>query len=188
MAARAWVMAAMALALAACAPPPPPQSSAAGDDIRIYRITAQDRSEIPFRILDSINSLRNVAGHPPLRIDPRLTAAAATHAQDMALQNRPWHFGSDGSSPLDRVQRAGYTGRLVGENISETFETELQTLAAWMEEPATRRVVMDPAARDLGFAWYQEENGKIWWTLVTGDPLSGDPAGGGGGGQTGGPL
>jgi len=159
----------MVLALAACVAPPPP-SSAGGGDIRVYRMTAADRREIPFRVLDSVNSLRAVAGRQPLRLDPRLTAAAATHSQDMALQNRPWHFGSDGSSPIDRVRRAGYNGRLIGENISETFETELQTLSAWMEEPATRTVILDPAARDLGFAWFQEENGKLWWTLVTGSP------------------
>ena len=46
----------------------------------------------------------------------------------MLRQNRPWHFGSDGSSPLERIKRAGYTGKLLGENISESFETELQTL------------------------------------------------------------
>ena len=37
----------------------------------------------------------------------------------MSAQNRPWHFGSDGSSPLVRVQRAGYRGKLLGELISE---------------------------------------------------------------------
>jgi uncharacterized protein YkwD len=86
----------------------------------------------------------------------------------MSIQNRPWHFGSDGSSPLDRVARTGYSGILAGENISETYETELQTLAAWMEEDDTRRVVLDPSATDIGFAWHQESNGKIWWTMVTG--------------------
>ena len=79
---------------------------------------------------------------------------------------------------LDRVQRVGYAGRLVGENISETYETELETLAAWMEEPATRNVILDASARDMGFAWYQENNGKIWWTLVTGAPgMSSTPGG-----------
>ncbi len=62
----------------------------------------------------------------------------------MSVQNRPWHFGSDGSSPLDRVQRVGYTGKLVGELISETYETELETLSAWMEQPDTRAIIMDP--------------------------------------------
>lgn len=88
----------------------------------------------------------------------------------MSVQNRPWHFGSDGSSPIDRVRRVGYNGRVVGENISETYETELETLAAWMEEDATRNIILDSAASDLGFAWYQENNGKIWWTLITGAP------------------
>ena len=68
------------------------------------------------------------------------------------------------------MQRVGYSGRLIGENISETYETELETLAAWMEDAPTRDVILDPTARDLGFAWYQEDNGKIWWTLVTGAP------------------
>jgi uncharacterized protein YkwD len=86
----------------------------------------------------------------------------------MSNQNRPWHFGSDGSSPLDRVARSGYQGVLVGENISETYENENETLAAWMREPATRTVILSPRARKLGFSWYQESNGKIWWTLVTG--------------------
>ncbi|HIF77377.1 MAG TPA: CAP domain-containing protein, partial [Sulfitobacter sp.] len=99
----------------------------------------------------------------------QLNAAAATHARDMAVQNRPWHFGSDGSSPIDRIQRVGYTGGLVGEVISETYETELETLAAWMEQPDTRRILMAPDGRQMGFSWYQENGGKIWWTLVVGN-------------------
>ena len=86
----------------------------------------------------------------------------------MSLQNRPWHFGSDGSSPLDRVARVGFNGALIGENISETYETELETLAAWMDQPETRGVILDPRAARMGFAWFQEPNGKIWWTLVLG--------------------
>jgi hypothetical protein len=51
---------------------------------------------------------------------------------------------------------------------SETFETELETLSAWMSREDTRGVILDPRANDIGFSWYQELNGKIWWTLVTG--------------------
>ena len=120
-------------------------------------------------MLDSVNALRSAAGVQPLSLDPKLNAAAATHARDMSVQNRPWHFGSDGSSPIDRIQRVGYTGGLVGEVISETFETELETLAAWMEQPDTRRILMSPEGRLMGFSWYQESGGKIWWTLVVGN-------------------
>lgn len=135
---------------------------------QVYRITPAVAEQIPYRLLDAVNSLRSARSLPPLAFNAALNAAAETHARDMSVQNRPWHFGSDGSSPLSRVQRVGYTGKLLGELISETYETELETLATWMKSPDMRNVILDPAARDIGFAWYQEPAGKIWWTLVTG--------------------
>jgi len=168
------LLCAATLALAACAPAPqtsePPKLGADGKPLpKLYRIGPGDRAEIKFRVLDSVNSLREAAGRAPVELDSKLTAAAATHARDMSVQNRPWHFGSDGSSPIDRARRAGYRGRILGENISETYESELETVAAWMQQPNTREVITDPDARDLGFAFYQEDNGKIWWTMLVGD-------------------
>ena len=161
--------AAACLAVAGCAGP----GTIGGGLARgpgIYTIGPRDEARIQFAMLDAVNALRAARAAPPLSLDPALTAAAATHSRDMANQNRPWHFGSDGSSPLERVERAGYPGSLGGEAVSESFETEIATLAAWMDEPATRDVVLDPAALDMGFSWYQEPSGKIWWTLVTGRP------------------
>lgn len=135
---------------------------------RVYRITPEVAGQIPYRFLDSVNTLRQAKGAQALVFSPQLNAAAETHSRDMSVQNRPWHFGSDGSSPLTRVQRVGYTGKLLGELISETYQTELETLAIWMENPDERAVLLDPRAREVGFAWFQEPGGKIWWTAVTG--------------------
>ena len=170
-------LAAVLAAVAACAPAPqPPQLGPDGHPLpQLYRIGESDENRVRFQTLDSVNALRQASGAPPVELDPRLNAAAATHARDMAVQNRPWHFGSDGSSPIDRVRRVGYEGPFLGETISETYETEVQTLAAWMEEEATRAIILDRRARDMGFAWYQEPNGKIWWTLVMGGGAGGEP-------------
>ncbi|MFM2388892.1 MAG: hypothetical protein RLZZ437_447 [Pseudomonadota bacterium] len=155
--------------VAACAPAPQVQLGADGKPLpQVYPITAANQDAIPFRLLDAVNTLRSAAGVQPMQLNAQLTAAAATHSRDMSVQNRPWHFGSDASSPLVRVQRTGYQGTLVGELISETFETELVTLAAWMNQPDTRAIILAPEARNLGFSWFQEQNGKIWWTLVSG--------------------
>ncbi|MGB4825781.1 MAG: CAP domain-containing protein [Paracoccaceae bacterium] len=167
---RAFVLSGTALFTAACT------SSGGGVQLgadgkplpQVYRIDAALAGKIPFRFLDSVNTLRGAKSLQQLTYNAQLNAAAETHSRDMSVQNRPWHFGSDGSSPLVRVQRVGYTGRLVGENISETYQTELETLSAWMAQADTRAIIMDPQARELGFAWFQEESGKIWWTMVTG--------------------
>ena len=162
----------LALAVvAACAPVPQARIGPDGLPLpQLYRISPDETATIQFRTLDSVNALRQAAGVAPVQLDAQLNAAAATHSRDMSVQNRPWHFGSDGSSPLDRARRVGYTGLVLGENISETYETETETLAAWMREPNTRSVVLDPNATQMGFSWFQEPAGKIWWTMVVGRP------------------
>ena len=88
---------------------------------------------------------------------------------------RTWR-GKTAPGTLDRTdrpqsiapQRVGYYGTFLGEAISETYETETETLAAWMQEPGPRAVIMDPKATQMGFAWHQENGGKIWWTLEMG--------------------
>jgi len=163
------VLMAIALAAAAGAPVEPGIGTDGKPLPKVYRISRGDAGKIPFRMVDSVNALRSAAGRAPVTLDSKLNAAAATHSKDISRQNRPWHFGSDGSSPIDRISRVGYAGRLVGETISETYESELETLAAWMDQPDTRRVIMSPDARNMGFAWHQESGGKIWWTLVMGN-------------------
>ena len=167
------MMGVAAVALSACVPTvgAGPRLGPDGKPLpQVYDTTKQAPGVIEYRFLDSLNALRAPRGLPQLTLNAELNAAAATHSRDMSVQNRPWHFGSDGSSPLDRVRRVGYSGKLMVELISETFETELETLGNWMEMPDQRAVILDPKATDLGFAWFQEPNGKIWWTLVTGAP------------------
>ncbi|WP_068298838.1 CAP domain-containing protein [Pararhodobacter sp. CCB-MM2] len=135
----------------------------------VYRISDADIPEIQARMRDALNTVRQQSGLMPVEFQVALTSAAATHARDMSVQARPWHFGSDGSSPIDRVHRVGYTGYFIGEVVSETYETEVETLTAWLSQEDTRAILMDPRAQDLGFAWYQEPNGKLWYVLGLGN-------------------
>lgn len=164
------VLIALPMLLAGCTTTAPQLGSDGKPLPQVYRIRAGDMGKIQYRVLDSVNALRAANGVGALELNAQLNAAAATHSRDMSVQNRPWHFGSDGSSPLERVRRAGYPGIMMGENISETYETELETLSAWMELKDTRDVILAPGATDLGFSYFQEPSGKIWWTLVTGGP------------------
>jgi len=139
----------------------------------IYRIDERDVPRIQARMRDAINTVRAQTSLTPVELSIELTSAAATHARDMSIQGRPWHFGSDGSSPIDRVNRVGYRGVFLGETLSETYETELETLTAWLDQRDTRAIILDQRAREIGFSWFQEANGKLWWVLTTGTPPAG---------------
>ncbi len=97
-----------AAALAGCTATPAPIGADGKPLPQVYKINARDTAEIQYRLLDAVNSLRQSRNAPPVQLNAELNAAAATHSRDMSVQNRPWHFGSDGSSPLDRVRRVGY--------------------------------------------------------------------------------
>lgn len=166
---RSAVFLGLAAVLAACSKAPEIPVGTDGKPLpQVYVIQPGAESTISFRMLDGVNAVRRAKGLADLGFNAELNAASATHARDMAVQNRPWHFGSDGSSPLGRVLRVGYSGKLSGELISETFQTELQSLADWMGQQDTREVLLDPLATDLGFGWFQEPSGKIWWTALVG--------------------
>ena len=133
-----------------------------------FRLSEADKNPIRLRHLDAVNAVRIDNGLQPVALSAELNAAAETHARDISVQQRAWHFGSDGSSPLDRAKRQGYFGPLIGENISETYENEISTLSAWMQARDTRDVIMDPSATQLGIGWLQEPTNKIWWVLNVG--------------------
>ena len=164
-------------ALSSCEPTTEQRYDESGEPRPIVnRIPPYPTAKLQFRMLDSINALRQELGLRHLILDKNLNAAAATHSRDMSAQNRPWHFGSDGSSPFERVKRAQFNGTMLGEVISETYESDLQTLTVWIQDEGSRAVLLNPQATRMGFAWFQEPNGKIWWTLVTGksQPLTGE--------------
>ncbi len=162
-----------ALTLAACETTEPRQVPMGADGRPlpvVVRINPTDAPRVRQRMQDGLNTLRAQNGLAPLQANAALASAAATHAQDMSFQQRPWHWGSDGSSPMQRAQRAGYNGSFVGEMISETFETEFETVNAWMLEPETRQVILDRRAGEMGVGWHQDDNGKLWWVVVLGEP------------------
>lgn len=151
----------VAAALGACTGP---QQAGGG-----LRISAAETDAIRLRHLDAVNATRDQAGVPPVQLSAELNAAAETHARDISVQNRAWHFGSDLTSPRERAFRAGYRSEIVGENLSEGADNDLTVLRSWLDFEDTRRIVVSPRARGLGLGWYQEPGGKIWWVQLVGE-------------------
>jgi uncharacterized protein YkwD len=101
-----------------------------------------------------INRLRQACG--PIGDDPRLTAAAQRHADDMLRNGLNGHVGSDGSSPQVRITdagytRASYTGEIVFWGTGSAGSPSV-ALDMWMQSPPHRAIILNCAYTAVGFA------------------------------------
>jgi uncharacterized protein YkwD len=102
------------------------------------------------KVVELVNVERRSAGLQPLRENDKLNTAAQAHAADMAKRNYFSHDGLDGSTPSQRVTKAGYAWMMVAENIAAGYETPEDTVRQWMESPPHRANILDPQLEDIG--------------------------------------
>lgn len=130
-------------------------------------IRANEGERIRADQLEAVNLVRSEQGLRPLVMSAALNAASDTHASDMSDQRRAWDYGSDRSSPQSRAQRAGFVGRVTGENVAETFVMNQEILRVWLADTRSRAAILNPDATDFGIGWHQDPDGRIWWVQMT---------------------
>lgn len=122
---------------------------------------------------DIVNAYRKQNGLKPLKINASLTDAAKNHARDLAKWDRISHFGSDGSSPWDRVKRTGYGAKLAAENVGTGQITFEEVMKGWKDSPGHNKNLLLADAEHMGIALVHEPKTefKTFWTLVIGSAL-----------------
>lgn len=127
----------------------------------------------PAAALDLINDYRQQNGLKPLTLDPMLTEAAKAHSRDLAKSDRISHYGSDGSSPWDRVKRTGYAAKVAAENIGTGQASLEEVVKGWKESEGHNKNLLLPDAEDMGIALVHDPKTefKTFWTLVVGAAL-----------------
>ena len=129
-------------------------------------ITAPAQTSIEQQVVELTNQLRQQHGCSPLTISPQLTAAARGHSQDMADHNFVSHTGSDGSSPWDRMQRAGYDYTQAAENVAAGYATAEAVVAGWYNSLAHRANMLNCDLREIGvgYAYNSNSDYDFYWT------------------------
>lgn len=127
----------------------------------------------PALALGLINDYRKQNGLNPLTLDPLLTEAAKAHSRDLAKSDRISHYGSDGSSPWDRVKRTGYAPKVAAENIGTGQASLEEVVKGWKESEGHNKNLLLPDAEDMGIALVHDPKTefKTFWTLVVGAAL-----------------
>ncbi|MEU9111017.1 CAP domain-containing protein [Streptomyces sp. NPDC048483] len=122
--------------------------------------SASPASGTAARILEIVNSERSKAGCSPLTLNANLTKAAQDHSKDMADHRNMSHTGSDGSSPEDRITRAGYNWTAYGENVAYGYSTPESVMQGWMSSPGHKRNILDCSFKEMGVGLAQP--GDYW--------------------------
>jgi uncharacterized protein YkwD len=126
------------------------------------------------RVIARTNAYRVANGCPALTVSAILMGTAQGHSQEMALGDYVGHNSADGTSPWDRIKAAGYTYRLVAENIAWGATSPEQVVDAWFfEAPPTdahRKNILNCGLREIGVGYYSlaSDPGKVtahtYWT------------------------
>lgn len=87
---------------------------------------------------------------PPLQFDGRLTDAAGAHAADEGPKGKVEHTGSDGSTPGQRMRRAGVTATTYSEVISMAQSTPAQVVQQLISDGAHLDDLIDPNLKLVG--------------------------------------
>ncbi len=64
------------------------------------------------------NQFASYPARPPLAFNNECLVAAEIHSEDMRQNDFQGHTGSDGSQFFERLERQGYTGTFLGENVA----------------------------------------------------------------------
>lgn len=94
-------------------------------------------------VVTLINNWRVSQGLSPLAPDPRLTAAAQLHSEDMAAHHFCSHRGSNGSQFNDRARVQGYVSGSGGEMIGCGLSTPSELLAALVLSESHRKILIE---------------------------------------------
>lgn len=103
-------------------------------------------------LLDQTNQKRSALGLSQLKLNDKLSVAAAKKAQDMFANNYWSHTSPQGKTPWVFVISSGYQYTMAGENLAKNFSNSSGVVEAWMASPTHRDNIVKPGYKDIGFA------------------------------------
>lgn len=125
-------------------------------------------------ILDLINARRATAGCPAVSGNDQLRVAADRHTVDMrdnpAVRSDPNHLGSDGSTPTQRINDAGFTpasrtGEIMYWASGPPGNTPQSSIDWWMNSPPHKAIIETCAFTHAGVGLVYP-GGVEWYTTV----------------------
>lgn len=114
-------------------------------------------------VLRLVNLERDKAGCGSLRMDSRLRKAARDYSALMAAKKWFNHTSPDGSSFVDRIERAGYPRYYAAaENIAYGYRDAAAVMKGWMNSSGHRRNILDCSYKAIGVGLAYRGSTPYW--------------------------
>ena len=155
-ASRPWLLAAVVLGAGlACAADPKT------DEVKL--------SKEEERILELTNEARAKEKLPALKVNATLLKVARAHSANMARQQKMEHVLDD-RTPAQRVDKAGYDYRSVGENLAfgEKGAKIDAIMKGWMDSKVHRDNILAAKFDEIGIGLATDDKGDTYYTQVFG--------------------
>jgi uncharacterized protein YkwD len=117
------------------------------------------------------NAERTRRGLVALAVEPRLTAAAQAHSDDMARRHFFAHESPEGQSVADRARARGYVYRIVAENIAAGQRTAEEVVTGWMNSPGHRANILNCSLAQIGIGYATGGSYGFYWVQDFGTPF-----------------
>lgn len=134
-------------------PYPPPQLPEAFE-------TPADNDLAEQAMLNIINRTRSQNGAPPLSMDPRITAVARKHSEDMLKNKFFAHVSPRYGDLKDRFARGGLIAKRFAENLASN-RSLIEAHQGLMDSPGHRRNILDPDMSLIGIGIARTEDGQL---------------------------
>ena len=151
------------------------------DHFSAQAVTAAKLATLRAELLAAVNKARSVSRKcgtvtypavPALAPNSLLGNASQAHATDMITKNFFSHAGSDGSTPGQRMTRAGYKFSAAGENIAAGNTTTALTMQQWLASEGHCKNIMSTNYTQIGFGYNESPTTtyRYYWVQDFGKP------------------
>ncbi|MEU5851661.1 CAP domain-containing protein [Saccharopolyspora shandongensis] len=111
------------------------------------------------QVVALVNKERAGAGCGAVKIDSRLTKAAAEHSADMAKRTYLEHTTPDGVTFTQRISKAGHPSP-AAENIAQGYQSADEVMAGWMKSDGHKANILNCSNKTIGVGF--DANGDYW--------------------------
>jgi uncharacterized protein YkwD len=140
-------------------------ASGAGTSSGTSTCAFEENAQFVSQLQKLINDERAKTGAPALVINAQLNAAAKDHAVNMLCNDYLSHVGLDGSTPKDRVQKAGFIASLVVEHLFALHPAYGGNPQAafdwWMSDPTMKADLLKADMTAFGITYVSSEESML---------------------------